>query len=145
MQEDVVVIGPVTVTLWIASSAVDTDFTAKLVDVHPPGPHAPAGYSMLLADSIVRARYRDSLTTAKPLVPGEIYEIEIDLLGIAARFKKGHRIRLDVSSSNYPFFDVNPNTGERPGHHTHMTPARNSIYHDRTRPSKLQLSISPEP
>ncbi len=145
LQEDVVVIGPLTVTLWIASSAVDTDFTAKLVDVHPPGPHAPAGYSMLLADSIVRARYRDSLATAKPLAPDEIYEIEIDLLGTATRFKKGHRIRLDVSSSNYPFFDVNPNTGERPGHHTHMAPARNSVYHDRMRPSKLQMLILPEP
>ena len=141
LQEDVVVLGPVSVKLWISSSAKDTDFTAKLVDVHPPSEDYPSGYDMLLADRIVRARYRNSLETAELMEPGEVYEITIDLLGIGNRFEAGHRIRLDISSSNFPFFDVNPNTGERPGHHTHMVEAINSIYHDAEHPSHLMLPI----
>lgn len=141
LQEAVTVMGPVTVRLWISSSAPDTDFTAKLVDVHPPSEDYPWGYDMLLADRIVRARYRNSLERAELMEPGEVYEIEIDLLGTANRFEAGHRIRIDVSSSNFPFFDVNPNTGERLGHHTRTVPATNSVYHDAQRPSHVLLPV----
>ena len=96
---------------------------------------------MLLADRIVRARYRNSLEEPELLNPDQTYKITIDLLGTANRFKKGHRIRLDISSSNFPFFDINPNTGERPGHHTHTTKALNSIYHDAIHPSHIVLPI----
>ena len=104
----------------------------------------PWGYDMLLADSIVRARFRNSLEKAELLEPGEVSEITIDLLGTANRFQKGHRIRLDISSSNFPFYDVNPNTGERPGYHTRMIPAVNTIYHDREHPSHVLLSLFQE-
>ena len=141
LDEAVVVMGPITVKLWVSSSARDTDFTAKLVDVHPPSDDYPWGYDMLLADRIVRARYRNSLEVPELMEPGQIYEITIDLLGTANRFAEGHRIRLDISSSNFPFFDVNPNTGERPGHHTHTVKAINSIYHDAAHPSHVVLPI----
>lgn len=141
LNEDIVVVGPIEVTLWISSSAKDTDFTAKLIDSHPPSDDYPWGYDMLLADRIVRARYRNSLEEPELLNPDQTYKITIDLLGTANRFKKGHRIRLDISSSNFPFFDINPNTGERPGHHTHTTKALNSIYHDAIHPSHIVLPI----
>ena len=141
LEEEVLVLGPVSVKLWISSSAKDTDFTAKLIDVHPPSEDYPAGYDMLLADRIIRARYRNSLETAELMEPGKVYEITIDLLGIGNQFKAGHRIRVDISSSNFPFFDVNPNTGERLGHHTHTVKATNSIYHDSSRPSHIVLPI----
>ena len=141
LEEDVVIMGSVTVTLWVSSSTRDTDFTAKLIDVYPPSEDYPWGYDMLLADRILRARYRNGLERAELMEPGEVYEITIDLLGTANRFQKGHRIRLDISSSNFPFFDVNPNTGERLGHHTHMVKAVNTIYLDGSRPSRLVLPI----
>ena len=136
--------GPVTVKLWVASTARDTDFTAKLVDVHPPTEDDPWGYHMLIADRIVRARYRNGTEREELMEPGEVYELEIDLLGTASRFQKGHRVRIDVSSSNFPFFDVNPNTGERLGHHTEMLTAGNTVYHDAGRPSHVVLPIFSE-
>jgi len=143
LEEDVVVAGPITVKLWVSSSARDTDFTAKLVDVHPPSAAYPSGYDLLLADGILRMRHRDSMEETTLMEEGEVYEIEIDLLGTANRFKAGHRIRLDISSSNFPFFDVNPNTGERLGHHTHTVEAVNTIYHDAERPSHVTLPLMP--
>ncbi len=141
LDKAVVVMGPVSVKLWVSSSARDTDFTAKLVDVHPPSEDYPFGYDMLLADRIVRARYRNSLERAEPLHPDQVYEITIDLLGTANRFQPGHRIRLDISSSNFPFFDVNPNTGEPASRQTTMETAVNTIFHDAARPSHLVLPI----
>lgn len=143
LEEDMVVAGPITVTLWVSSSAEDTDFTAKLVDVHPPSEAYPSGYDMLLADRILRMRHRNSMEETTLMEDGEVYEIEIDLLGTANRFKAGHRIRLDVSSSNFPFFDVNPNTGERLGHHSHAVKAVNAIYHDAEHPSHVTLPLLP--
>lgn len=143
LAEDVVINGPLTVKLWVSSSAVDTDFTAKLLDVYPPTADYPRGYDLLLADRIVRARYRSSVERPELLKPGETYEVTIDLLGVANRFQQGHRIRVDISSSNFPFYDVNPNTGEPLGRHTHMVPAVNTIYHDAAHRSHIVLSIVP--
>jgi hypothetical protein len=145
LEEDVVIVGPITVKLWASSIAADTDFTAKLVDAYPPSPDYPRGYDMLLADGIVRARFRNSLEKPELLEPEEIVEVTIDLLGIANRFQKGHRIRLDISSSNFPFYDVNPNTGERPGHHPRRIPAVNTLYHDPDHPSHILLSVFRRP
>ncbi|MEX2374160.1 MAG: CocE/NonD family hydrolase [Dehalococcoidia bacterium] len=141
LAEDVVLNGPLTVRLWVSSSALDTDFTAKLVDVHPPSADYPEGYDLLITDRILRARHREGVEREVLMDPGEVYEIEIDLIGTATRFKRGHRIRLDISSSNFPFFDRNPNTGERLGHHTIMVPAENTVHHDRSRPSHIILPI----
>ena len=98
--------------LWASSSALDTDFTAKLIDVHPPSRDYPAGIDMNLEDGIIRARFRNSLEKAELMKPGEIYEFTIQLYPTSNLFKAGHRIRLDISSSNFPRFDLNPNTGE---------------------------------
>ncbi len=143
LDRAVEVSGPITVKLWVSSSTPDTDFTAKLIDVHPPNADHPWGYAMNLADRIVRGRYRNSLERAEPMTPGEVHEVTIDLLGTSNRFEAGHRIRLDVSSSNFPFFDVNPNTGATLGRSFTMEIATNSIYHDREHPSHVTLPILP--
>jgi predicted acyl esterase len=106
------VTGRLLVKLWASSSVVDTDFTAKLVDVYPPSADFPAGIALNVEDSIVRSRYRDSLEKATLMTPGKIYAFTIEMYPASLVFARGHRIRLDISSSNFPRFDVNPNTGE---------------------------------
>ena len=114
LEEDVAVIGPIVVKLWISSDAPDTDFTAKLIDVYPPNVDYPHGYAMNLTDGIFRCRFHESWTAPCALEKGCIYAIEIEPFATANLFKRGHRIRLDISSSNFPHFDVNPNSGEPP-------------------------------
>lgn len=143
LAADVEVTGPVLVQLRVSSSAVDTDFTAKLVDVYSPNDDYPAGYDMNLVDGIIRARYRESFERATLMRPGEVYDVRIALPPTSNRFARGHRIRIDVSSSNFPRFDVNPNTGEPVGRHTHQVVARNAVYLDRARPSQVVLPIIP--
>jgi uncharacterized protein len=143
LEEDAVLAGPVEVTLYAASTATDTDFTAKLIDVYPPSTDFPAGFDMNLTDGIVRASYRDHSKTRRLLVPGEIYSIVIWPFDTADVVKKGHRIRLDISSSNFPRFDVNPNTGEPLGLNRLMKTADNTIYHDPAHPSALKLFLLP--
>ena len=144
LVEPVEVTGPMTVHLWISSSAPDTDFTAKLVDVYPPGPDYPEGYAMNLVDSIIRTRYRDSWERADLMRPGEVYEVRIGLPPTSNLFARGHRIRLDIASSNFPRFDVNPNTGEPVGRHTHAVVARNTVHVDAARPSQVILPVIPQ-
>ncbi|HEV2233957.1 MAG TPA: CocE/NonD family hydrolase [Terriglobia bacterium] len=143
LDHDVEVTGPIEVKLWASSSAVDTDFTAKLIDVHPPTTDFPAGIDMNLEDGIIRARFRDSLDKQKLMKPGEIYEFTIRLYPTSNVFKAGHRIRLDISSSNFPRFDVNPNTGEPLNANRRMVTATNTIYHDAAHPSRVILPIIP--
>src|SRR5262249_37721712 len=118
------VTGPIVAKLSVSSDAPDTDFTAKLVDVYPDG------YAMNLCDGIKRARYRKGYRRGELMEPGEVYEIEVDLGPTSNLFVPGHRIRLDISSSSFPRFDVNPNTGEPLGRHTHTEVARNTIHLD---------------
>lgn len=141
LDSDVVIAGPVTVDLWISSSAPDTDFTAKLVDVSSANRDYPRGFAMNLEDRIIRVR--SAIDPAKPqlLKSGEVRKVTIDLLGVGNHFKKGHRIRVDISSSNFPFFDINSNTGERPGYQTHEVVAINTVYHDRDHPSHINLPV----
>jgi uncharacterized protein len=138
---DTEVTGPLEVKLWVSSSAVDTDFTAKLVDVYPPNADYPHGFALNLSDSIVRMRYRQGLGKPVPLVPREIVPVTITLYPTSNLFKAGHRIRLDISSSNFPRFDVNPNTGEPLGQHRRWIVAENSVYHDAEHPSHIVLPI----
>jgi hypothetical protein len=137
LEHDLDVIGPISATLYASSSARDTDFTAKLVDVHPDGA------AMILTDGILRARYRDSFARPTPMHPGEIYKIQIDLWATANRFKAGHRIRLEVSSSNFPRFDRNTNTGGVIAQEalSDCVVARNTIYNDRDHPSHLLVPV----
>ncbi|HUI42211.1 MAG TPA: CocE/NonD family hydrolase [Terriglobia bacterium] len=109
----------------------------------PPHRDYPWGFAMNLADRIVRVSSGDDASARSLLKPGEIRNVTIDLVGTANRFGTGHRVRVDISSSNFPFFDVNPNTGERPGHQTHEVTALNTVYHDRARPSHINLPVMP--
>jgi len=143
LAEDVAVIGPITVKLWISSSCVDTDFTAKLIDVHPPTTDDPRGFAMNLTDGILRCRYRKSWTRPSMMTPGRVYEIAIEPFATGNLFKTGHRIRLDISSSNFPRFDVNPNTGAPEGSAGPRRIATNTVHVDRDRPSHIVLPIVP--
>ena len=138
LEQDLEVTGPVTVSLYAASSAQDTDFTAKLVDVCPGG-----GCARSLTDGIMRARYRKSLSTPELIEPGNVYEYTIDLLGTSNVFKAGHRVRVDVSSSNFPRFDRNPNTGREPSEEQELRPAVQTIFHDHRYPSRITLPVVP--
>jgi putative CocE/NonD family hydrolase len=136
MVEPLEVAGPISVELWVASSAVDTDFTAKLVDV------APDGFAANLADGIVRARYRESTKRrSPPLTPGEPIRLTIDLWDLAVTFQPGHRLRLEISSSNFPRFDRNLNTGGELGTEgaADAVVAAQQILHDGEHPSALVL------
>jgi len=144
LTEDVEVTGTVEVTLWVKSTATDTDFTAKLIDEIPPNPDYPLGFSLNLGDSIIRARYRESLDRPVPLNPGEAVPIKITLYPTSNVFKKGHQIRVDVSSSNFPRFDVNPNTGEPLGTSRRFIFADNTVFHETGHPSQVTLPIIPK-
>lgn len=137
LGEDVEVTGPVRMILYAASSARDTDFTAKLVDVHPDG----KGFN--LCDGILRARYRHGLDQPALLEPGKAERFEIDLWVTSNVFKTGHRIRLEVSSSNFPRFDRNPNSGKPFGSDTEMLTAKQTVFHDAERPSHVVLPVIP--
>ncbi len=139
LEQDMEVTGPITVHLWAASSAPDTDFVARLVDVHPNG------YAQNLTDGIIRARYRNFAQGEAPslIEPGTAYEYVIDLWATSNVFKAGHRIRLDVTSSNFPRWDRNPNTGHDFGADDELAVAHQTILHDRQHPSYIMLPIVP--
>ena len=137
------VTGPITIHLWASSSAVDTDFTAKLIDVYPPSPEFPEGLAINITDSIIRARYRNGYLTPELMEPGRVYEFEFELYPTSNRFAAGHRIRLDISSSNWPRFDVNHNTGAPLGTDRTYDVATQTIYHSDEHPSHVVLPIAP--
>ena len=138
LEEEMEVTGPVVVKLYASTDAPDTDFTAKLVDV------GPDGYAVNLCDGIIRGRYRESSTYQKLLEPGTVYEFTIDLWPTSNVFLKGHRVRVDISSSNFPRFDRNPNTGNRFGDDVEMRVAHQRVSHDRRRPSHIVLPVIPK-
>jgi hypothetical protein len=143
LQQDVEVTGPVLIRLWVSSSAPDTDFTAKLVDVHPPTPDDPLGFAMNINDGILRCRYRHSPQTPRLMTPGEVVEIAIEPMPTSNLFKAGHRIRLDVSSSNFPRFDVNPNTGAPEGDDGPRQKATNRVHLGGVHASHVLLPVVP--
>ncbi len=137
LEQDVEVTGPISVHLWAASSAPDTDFVARLVDVYPDG------YAQNLTDGIIRARYRHFAHGEAPTLiePGRVYEYEIDLWATSNVFKAGHRVRLDVTSSSFPRWDRNPNTGHDFGADAELAVAHQTIMHDGEHPSYVTLPI----
>jgi putative CocE/NonD family hydrolase len=143
LPEAIEVTGPVDVKLFVSSSAVDTDFTAKLVDVYPRSADYPLGFDLNIGDSVTRMRYRNSLQRAELMEPGAVYPVPIHIYPTANVFAKGHRIRLDISSSNFPRFDINPNTGEPLQQHRRMVAADNTVYHQSTRASHILLPLIP--
>lgn len=143
LDEDLVVAGPVRARLWISSSAVDTDFTIKLIDEYPPSEDYPQGFALNLTDGIFRCRFHESFERPSPLVPGRLYAIEVEAPDTANLFAAGHRIRLDVSSSNFPRFDVNPNTGEPVATDRTRCIARNTVHLGGEHASVLSLTVVP--
>jgi hypothetical protein len=137
LDKPVEVTGPIVVTLYASTSARDTDFTAKLVDVYP------CGYSRNLTDGIIRARYRVPKGAANLVKPGKVYEYKIDLAATSNVFKEGHRIRIEISSSNFPRFDRNTNTGEPIGTDKDFVSALQAIQHSSEYPSRVTLPIIP--
>jgi len=137
LNADLEVTGPITMKLFAATSAPDTDFMTKLVDVHPDG------YAQNLVEGVVRARFRESLAAPSPVTPGKTYEYSIDLWATSHVFKRGHRIRLEVTSSNFPRFDRNPNTGNAFGIDRELKTARQTIFHGATTPSHVVLPVIP--
>ena len=137
LQEDIEVTGPVVLKLWAASSAPDTDFTAKLIDVHPNG------LAVNLTYGILRARYRDGYEVPNLIEPGRPYEYTIRLNPTGILFRRGHRIRLDVSSSDFPNFDRNHNTGADFWSDTELRIAHQTVFHSAEYPSRLILPVIP--
>ncbi len=137
LPRDTEVTGPITVTLWAASSAPDTDFVARLCDVYPDG------RALNLTDGIIRARYRELAQgePASPIEPGRPYRYEIDLWATSNLFKAGHCIRLQITSSCFPRWDRNPNTGHDLGADAELTVAHQMIFHDRERSSCVVLPV----
>jgi uncharacterized protein len=131
------VTGPIEVRLWAASSATDTDFTAKLVDVHPDGT------ARMLTDGILRARYRRGKTSRVLLTPNAPEELVIDAGATSNLFAAGHRIRIEISSSNFPRFDRNPNTGASFGEGAELRHAQQTVFHDAKRASRIVLPVVP--
>lgn len=138
LAADLEVTGFITAEIYAATSAADTDFTAMLVDVDP------SGYARYLGDGIIRARYRNSTAKAEPITPNQVYKYTIDLWATSNVFKAGHRIRVYLSSSNFPRFNRNLNTGEKTIGATRMEKARQTIYHDAEHPSAIILPVIPK-
>ncbi|MBS0331144.1 MAG: CocE/NonD family hydrolase [Proteobacteria bacterium] len=144
LKEDVEVTGAIEAELWIASDAPDTDFTIKLIDVYPPSADYPDGYALNLTDGIQRCRYRDSSEHPTMMTPGQPYRVKVAAFPTSNLFKAGHRIRLDVSSSNFPHFDVNPNTGAPEGTGLTRRVAKNTVFVEASRPSHVLLPVIPK-
>ena len=137
LERDMELTGPISVTLYAASTAVDTDFTAKLVDVRPDG------YAHNMQDGIVRARFRTSVAEPSLIRPGRIYKYEIDLWSTSHVLFAGHRLRLEISSSNFPRFDRNPNTGAAIGVDARLETALQTVLHTADYPSHVTLPVIP--
>ncbi|MBT4865025.1 MAG: CocE/NonD family hydrolase [Planctomycetaceae bacterium] len=137
LERDTEITGPIQVILHASSDATDTDWTAKLVDV------SPSGYAMNLCDGIQRARYRESRVDPALIEPGKVYEYTIDVGVTGSVFRKGHQVRVEISSSNFPRFDRNPNTGHAIGQDAIMQPARQTIHHSHEYPSRILLPVIP--
>src|SRR5262245_53558683 len=138
LERDVEVTGYITAELYAATSAPDTDFTAMIVDVDP------SGYARFLTDGVVRGRYLNSTERAEPIEPGKVFKYTVDLWATSNVFKAGHRIRVYISSSNFPRFNRNHNTGEPALGATKMVKANQTIYHDADHPSAIILPIIPK-
>ena len=139
LQQDLEVTGPIRLVLYAASDGRDTDWTAKLVDV------SATGYARNLCDGIIRARYREGMAATTLLEPGTIYEYLVEAGVTGNLFRAGHRIRVEISSSNFPRFDRNPNTGNEFGLDAELRSAQQTVYHSRRYPSHLLLPVIPRP
>jgi putative CocE/NonD family hydrolase len=139
LQSPVAIAGPVKMKLFAATDGRDTDWMVKLVDVHPNG------FAMNIAEGILRTRFRNGLEKMDLLQPNQVYEYEVDMAGTANVFQPGHRIRIDITSSNFPQFDRNPNTGENLGATNRVRTAAQVVHHGGQRASHIVLPVVPVP
>lgn len=145
LERDMTVAGPIRARLYLSSSAVDTDIVVKLVDEYPAGADGTPGFAMNLCHGIIRARFRDGFEQPRLMLPGQVYAFEIEMFPTANRFQAGHHIRLDVASSHFPHFDVNPGTGAPAGQDPGIPViARNSLHMGPLHPSHIVLPILPD-
>ncbi len=143
LAADLAVAGPVELRLWVACDTPDADIHAKLVDVRPPNEDYKQGFATNLCEGLLRLRYRNSWEQPSLMTVGDVYPIRIALFPTANLFQRGHLLRLDLAGSNFPHFDINPNSGEPEGAGRHPRPARTRIFVNRSRPSHLVLPVIP--
>ncbi len=143
LTQAVEVTGPVTATIWASSDALDTDFTAALVDVEPAAEDGEESRPIILCEGIVRARFRNGTDNPEMMAPGEIYEFDIDMWDTSNLFEEGHRIRVEISSSNFPRYNRNLNSGNPIATDTEITVANQQVYHDSLHPSHITLPVIP--
>ena len=144
LAHDLAVTGHPVVELWISTDAPDTDFVAKLIDVYPSSPAFPNGFALGVSEGIQRAKFRNSLEKPELLEPGQRYQMRIEMRPLANLFKQGHRLRLDITSSSWPHFDVNTHTGRNPSEDWERRVAVNTVYHEREHASRILLPIARE-
>jgi putative CocE/NonD family hydrolase len=144
LPEDLEIAGPVELTLWVATDGPDADVFVKLVDLHPPSEDYPDGFAMNLSEGVLRLRYRDSWEAPSLLQPGRPYRVTVAMFPCANLFRRGHRLRLDLAGSNFPHFDINPNSGEAEGATERPRRAVTTIFIDAARPSHLLLPVIPK-
>jgi putative CocE/NonD family hydrolase len=143
LPEDLEIAGPIELNLWVASDGPDADVHAKLIDLHPPNQDCPEGFAMNLSEGVLRLRYRDSREAPSLLEPGRPYRVAVAMFPCANLFKRGNRLRLDLAGSNFPHFDINPNSGEPEGSMERPRRAVTRIFVDAARPSHLVLPVIP--
>ncbi|MFY7778250.1 MAG: CocE/NonD family hydrolase, partial [Elstera sp.] len=143
LEDDLDVTGPVVAELFVQSSAPDVDLCIKLIDVYPPSSDYPQGFALNLTDGIQRCRFRDGWEVPQPMDPDTIYRVRVEAFPTANLFKAGHRLRLDIASSNFPHFDVNPQTGAPAWKSGPTQTATVRIYLDAAHPSRLLLPVNP--
>jgi hypothetical protein len=143
LPEDLEIAGPLELHLWVATDGPDADIHAKLIDLYPPSKDYPDGFAMNLSEGLLRLRYRDSWEAPTLLEPGRPYAVMVAMFPCANLFKRGHRLRLDLAGSNFPHFDINPNSGEPEGSMDHPRRAATTIFVDAARPSHLMLPVIP--
>jgi len=141
LGRDLEIAGPVAAEFWVACDTPDADIAVKLLDVYPPTADYPDGFAMNLCEGLLRLRYRDSWEEPRPMVPGEVCAVTVACFPVANLFRRGHRLRLDIAGSNFPHFDVNPNSGAPEGSFADPRRAAVRIFADRSRPSHLVLPV----
>lgn len=143
LAEDLEVTGPIRAILYVSSDGPDTDFTVKLIDEYPASDDWPEGFALNICDGLIRARFREGRDRQVPMEPGTVYEVEVDMAATSNLFVRGHRMRVDVSSSSFPKYDVNPNTGEQLGKQRGTRAALNSLHFSADHLNRIVLPIIP--
>ena len=141
MKEAIEITGVIEVEIFVSSDAPDTDVTVKILDIYPYSKDFPDGYHLNLTDTIFRMRYREGYDREVNMVKNDVYKVRINLWPTSNLFKKGHKLMLDISSSNFPRFDLNPNTGQAMGKHTSLIKATNTVWTGGDYPSKIKIPV----